>query len=122
MGLLDNVKSRKDAEAVIALIDELLDSVGEQRKRSLEIVGKWVLSQLSGVGSEISIPGAMSESKAAEFGKSHLCFGKYEGVLIEDIPLSYLEWLADQTDFQCLTRQYLRSMKALERYRQETPP
>jgi len=38
----------------------------------------------------------MSDIRAKEFGRRMVEFGKFQGKRYDDVPLDYLEWLADQ--------------------------
>ena len=55
--------------------------------------------------------GAMSDSKAREFGQEVLDFGKHRGKTYDDTPLDYLEWLADEGE---KLARYVRSRRVKE--------
>ena len=53
----------------------------------------------------------MSDRKSREFGRRVVEFGKFRGQRYDDVPLDYLEWLADQgTELQA----YLESRRVKE--------
>ena len=52
----------------------------------------------------------MTKGAAQAFGKTKMPFGKFENKLINDVPLDYLEWLADSVSpFNRQIRRYLMS-------------
>lgn len=54
----------------------------------------------------------MSDAHARMFGQTHLKFGKYVGERIDDVPLSYLLWLTEETDpFKRDLRRYIKSRR-----------
>jgi hypothetical protein len=55
--------------------------------------------------------GAMTDEQSREFGAMVIPFGKYAGSRYDEVPLDYLEWLADQNSK--LVR-YVRSRRVQE--------
>lgn len=53
----------------------------------------------------------MSEMQAQEFGKTTMTYGKHQGKRIDDIEISYLEWLSTGNEFQRDLRRYLASKR-----------
>ena len=51
---------------------------------------------------------ALSDERSREFGKRMVEFGKFRGQRYDDVPLDYLEWLADQG---VVLRRYLESRR-----------
>ena len=52
-----------------------------------------------------------SDSQARAWGRTRLQFGKYEGTPIDEVPLFYLEKLAEPNDFTRHLRRYLASTR-----------
>lgn len=56
--------------------------------------------------------GAMTEEEATTFERSLIDFGQYNGQRFADIPMDYLEWLADKS---IKLRRYIQSSRAQRR-------
>jgi len=60
-------------------------------------VGFWrEVRRLSKVKARQSDKTVMSDNRSREFGRRMGEFGKFRGKRYDDVPLDYLEWLADQ--------------------------
>lgn len=120
MDLESNVQARKDANAVIEVIEKMLTSTDKKRQRSLEIIQRWIQGQrgidIKAVKDELCLP--MSEIEANEFEQQTLGFGRYAKMPIGDVPLTHLERLCDEPDYRIPIKRYLLSRKADFRYRQ----
>lgn len=55
---------------------------------------------------------AMTEEQATVFERSLIEFGQYKGQRFKDIPMKYLEWLADKS---IQLRRYIQSSRAQRR-------
>lgn len=59
-----------------------------------------------------TVPGAMHEDEATIFERSLIEFGQYKGQRFKNIPMKYLEWLADKS---IQLRRYIQSARAQRR-------
>ena len=59
------------------------------------------------------ISSAMTDKEAREFGQTMMEFGQYEGQKFDDVPMDYLEWIAERKLIDQL-RRYLKSKRICE--------
>lgn len=111
-----NIKARKDAEEVIALIESQPVNVRfwEELKRLVE----------SRLPNPITCPmrgptPQMNQLRAIAFEKQAIHFGQYAGIEIGCIDCDYLEWLAEGDDFTKRLREYVKSDRYKRRREQE---
>lgn len=107
-------KARQAAQALAALIEAELATLPASARQVLA----------SGVYAAIDrhLPGArcgagpkpMDDAEARRFGQETMPFGKFAGTKMDEVPLDYLEWYADQP----LQRQLIRYLKS-RRIREE---
>lgn len=96
--VLGNIDGRKWAEAVIQDLD---NNSTEFQAAFWRALGKHLAP------TDLD-PKAMTDEEAKEFGQQTISFGKHNGETYDNIPIDYLEWLADRN--LPLTR-YLRSRR-----------
>jgi uncharacterized protein (DUF3820 family) len=90
----NEVSKQTDACVVAAFWDEIRKAVPKKQ---------WVPEPLPPIK-------PMSDADAKVFGNHIIGWGKWAGTRIDDIPLEYLEWVAEQT-FQGSLREYLASRR-----------
>lgn len=114
--ILGNVKARETASEILLLAGEEASSMSlEHRQRfykylrdaALEIVP---LPKQNGPALE-----PMSDAESRRFGKTLMPFGKYADESIDNVPTSYLDWLATSDDaiFIKQLNRYLASPRIL---------
>jgi hypothetical protein len=96
-----NIMARVDAKDVIKMAHDLQGT----NKRFWEYLREEALKHapLPANPNDLS---PMSEAEVVAFGSKVITFGQYAGARYNDVPVDYLEWLADQNSI--LTK-YLRS-------------
>jgi hypothetical protein len=126
------ILSRKQAREIAAELADLI--VGETKAMSAETkaifdetLGRLLRLPLSpGSASSAEPPGTIvpfSDAHARAWGRNKMQFGKYEGQRIDEVPLSYLEKLAEPNDFTRHLRRYLASARiAMEQEAAEQNP
>jgi len=62
-------------------------------------------------------PPPMNDSESAAFGQVALPYGKHQGTKVDDVPLAYLEWMANPEDSDLVRS--LRRYLASDRVRRE---
>lgn len=109
-----NKAARESFETVLSLIGEIpLDKINTER--FWELLGKHCASQLG----MILAPGApMTDIEAARFEHNTISFGKYEGTPINEVPISYLCWIADLS-FHAELQRYVNSDRGKQRIQDE---
>lgn len=104
--LSENINARKAAEAFAKLADEEAEIHGARFWWNLQelLIEKFPTPQRELAGQARP----MTDAEAKSFGAEKIPFGKFSGRRIDDVPLSYLHWYADQS-FQDDLRKYLDS-------------
>ena len=104
--LLENIEAREKAQEVLQLAEEEISKLGSKGKeRFWECVREAADKHLPSV----KAPEPMTDKECRRFGDEEMKFGQYVGKRIDEVPLDYLEWLADTE---------LRHSRALTRYLQ----
>lgn len=112
--ITENMKGRQVAATLMKLAQEEAAALGDKAQlRFWECLA-------DGAGHFIPTEdkdAVMTDVEAARFGKTPIDFGRHEGEQIDQVPLSYLAWLADtQRTFNKELCRYLNS----KRTRRET--
>ena len=94
----DRVEGRKWAEDVLAAMGDTTPAyrLGFWRRMKRELHPQEIDSK------------AMTDREARTFGRSIVEFGKHRGLRVDDVPLEYWEWLADENS---KVQRYLRSKR-----------
>lgn len=110
----DNIAGRRAAELLIAMAKEEADKLAPKaRLRFWECIKEVADEVLPEKKLE-----PMSDKECRAFGDEQMQFGKYEGKYVDDVPLPYLEWMADsEAKHARKLSRYLQS----RRIRQEDP-
>jgi hypothetical protein len=111
----EQILARKHAREVAAEIAEL--AIGETKGMDCDALAAFyeTLARLLPLPRPAPSPAVeariepFSDAQARCWGKSRMQFGKYEGQAIDQVPLSYLEKLAEPNDFTRHLRRYLAS-------------
>lgn len=119
------IHARKEGEAAYSFLED----VERALESPLEKTRFWetVLNKIAKEKGSNEPQSYMDDKEAREFEKRTLDFGKYRGRRIEEVPLTYLDWLVGQSEtFMATTRRYLLNPKvatmleqALEKERNE---
>jgi hypothetical protein len=95
------INGRKFAEELILFIDF------DRPPAYLAGVARSLRSWSDGIlGQPYSEQRVMTQAEAEQYGSRPITFGKHAGLPIKDVPLDYLQWLADAQNELCA---YLRS-------------
>jgi len=116
----DKIKARVDARKLLATafelaLEEYLAQQNGSEAEGLEPLTFWqVAKELAESKLPKQSPAAthppMTYQEAREFGSEEMEFGKYLGLPIDQVPIEYLVWLADEKDgFKKQLRRYLQS-------------
>ena len=105
-----NIKAR---EAAATLIE-----IGEETVASERLDGRkfWVAvaamaSDRAGISNETpETLATMTDDQSRQFGSTSMPFGQYRGTRVDEVPLDYLSWIADDQFLRDLPR-YLRSRR-----------
>lgn len=108
----EQILARKQARAVAAEVAELIE--GEVRSMTAEARAAFFedLARRLPIPRQAAPPincEPFTDAQARAWGKQRMRFGIHEGQRIDDIPISYLEKLADPSDFTRSLRRYLAS-------------
>ena len=104
----DNILGRQAAEKAIAALKSAAEKLCPKAKtRFWECIKETVDEKLP-----IKKLEPMSDKECRSFEDEEMEFGQYAGKLIEDVPLDYLEWLADtETRHARQLTRYLQSKR-----------
>ncbi len=102
---LSNIAARQAAQDLIAC-------AGEQPERFWEIVVKLATAKLPPVPDPKP---PMTEAEAVSFERTRIPYGKYVGVTLGDVPVSYLLFIAEGDDFARQLRRYVKSRIFMDR-------
>jgi hypothetical protein len=105
MGIEENLKARLAAEQIAELAVEEAKQYG---RRFWEELVRIVNAHVPSPPAQRKKTRAMTDGEARLFGKQPMPFGQHVGTRIDDVPLDYLRWYADET-FQEDLRRYLES-------------
>ncbi len=109
MSIEDNVKIRKTAQAVYDLAyDESLKLGDSDASKFWETIAQLIDFNIDPLTKQEYDPKKMSDKEAKLFGHTTIPFGRHAGERVDDIPMSYLTWLADD-GFIDNVRRYLKS-------------
>jgi len=119
MSILENVRSSRVAAECFELISEYIMEQGldpAATAKAWRKVGDMVdaVTNTDRTPPEPPVSMVMSDEEALRFAWQVLKFGKHEGDMIADVPLSYLVWLDEQDDFRGEVRRYLRRREIWE--------
>lgn len=98
-----NILTRKEAEALVDLGKESCDSLGLDARKFWSVVSA-MATDLAGLTAEADaceerwrkrLGGRMTDDEARKFGDRTVGFGKHADDRWDDVPLDYLEWLAE---------------------------
>jgi hypothetical protein len=114
--IVENVRIGKTVTALSELLNE---EIAKLTPRGIKRLGDEIRAYFDHYQPELSTgkkpakPDAsqpMTEAEARQFAETKITFGKYNGFLINNVPLTYLEWLTEQPDeFKRNVRRYLDS-------------
>lgn len=91
MSVEENIRLRRAAEAIIALAAE----EGGTSERFWSIIRDTALV-CAPIPERIEPVRPMGDDEARKFGRSAVNFGVHRDKCYDDVPLEYLEWLADR--------------------------
>ena len=91
-------KADKDRIDGRAFAEEVLRDVEEADFSDAFRIGFWreIRRRVKVLSESKSTKSIMSDERAREYGHRMVEFGKFRGKRYDDVPLDYLEWLADQ--------------------------
>jgi len=106
----DNIKARYAAEVIATLADEEAKTHGFRFWQELaKIVNSHVPDPFQRSGVRVD---PMTDEEARSWGrKTSMPYGEYKGVMVDEVPLTRLDWYAEQT-FQRDLKRYLASGRA----------
>ena len=121
MGVEENVSIGKAVKAALELCVELghglpPDAVTQSRfYRAIrnELIERYPLDK------EASRQETLTDVESRRFGLQPMQGRKHEGDQIDDVPLDYLHWFAETSDFVKELRRYLKSPRVVDRGRRE---
>jgi len=119
-----NGQARKDATAIIDLIQEQLEDTGEIYKvRFCEVILDAIEKHISAkrLAEKKKPLEPMTEEEALQFERNALTFGSYVDVQIGTVPTTYLTWFSESLDWDLKTRikRYFLSERGKQRLREE---
>lgn len=107
-------ESRKSADAALELLAE---SVAGDPVHFWKIIRDHAAAQLP-VSPETA--GPMTNDEAAMFDNYEMPYGKHKGQCVDEVPVSYLDWLAGETDpFKDKLRRYVQNERVRGRFAEE---
>lgn len=124
-GIDPDLVSRVAAGHTFAQCWELLEAEARQlstvgRNHFYDLIRRKLLEMFPNADDPRDKP--MATGEAARFSESTINFGKYDGFKVEEIPISYLIWLSEQTTTDDV-RRYLkhpRIAKMVREYNDQT--
>ncbi len=113
-----NKKARECAEATADLVTQESHNLPEEgRERFWEVLAKELKGHLPDQKRNFNFE-PMTDREARLFGEEEMKFGKFRGKYIDEVPLDYLEYLADaQRMFSTKIRRYLESKRIKQEIR-----
>ena len=100
----DRIEGRKWAEEILDSIKDLSEDYRDSFWRAVK--RKFELKKKKKIDSTM-----MSDDESKAFGRSVVEFGKYRGRQVDEVPIEYWEWLADEN---LRVQRYLRSRRIVE--------
>jgi uncharacterized protein (DUF3820 family) len=115
----EQIAARKQARQIAEQLVDLVLGETKAMSKDAKVAFFETLARLLPVSVPPAKPLAgiepFTDAQARAWGKTRIQFGKYQGQQIDEIPLSYLEKLAEPNDFTRHLRRYLASTRiALE--------
>jgi hypothetical protein len=112
------------AELVGLIVSELeaADETGRRiiANRIVEAIAGWLPPQAQRPAAASTKP--MTDAESVRYGNERMRFGEFTGWRVEDVPLSYLSWLADASrQTWSELHRYLRSPRIQRQLRTEEP-
>ena len=101
-----NMKAAGAAAIVAAFVDEEFEFHGDRFLEELALMLPKKLCKPKEKKAPLLRP--MTQQEARNFGSVTVPFGKYNNVAVDNVPMDWLQWLADQTFVDNL-RRYLES-------------
>lgn len=107
-------ESRKSADAALELLAE---SIAGDPQHFWKIVRDHAENQLP---SEPNAVGPMTDEEACRFATRLMPYGKYKDEAVDQVPVSYLDWLIGEADhFKDQLRRYVQNERVRQRFADE---
>jgi hypothetical protein len=90
------VAARRQARVIVELIQEEVISIHADAVDSFWHEIKKIIPPEKVPEYVPDVPKPFTDLEAQRFGQNNMPFGEYAGRKVDDVPLGYLEWLADQ--------------------------